>query len=72
LKQFSSVIEDRSNSLSINLKKLEEESQKSSQGMSVTSTSIQHLTEDISKMLTLIQQLEDLLKYIIEERSKKP
>ncbi|NCS06583.1 MAG: hypothetical protein GPJ07_08205 [Microcystis aeruginosa G13-07] len=70
--QLSSVIETTSHSLSTNLNGLEAESQKAAGSMSNTAQSVQDLADDLSKILVLIQQLEELIKYVLQQRSKNP
>lgn len=69
--RLSFVIEETSHSLSANLNSLETESQNAAGGMSNTAQSIQDVAEDLRKVLILIQQLEELIKYVLQERSKQ-
>ncbi len=68
---LSSVIEGTSHSLSTNLNSLEMESQKAAGSMSNTAQSVQDFAENLRKILNLIQQLEELIKYVLQERSKQ-
>ena len=68
--QLSSIIEEKAHSLSINFNKLEAESQNAADGMSNTGQSVQNLAEDLNQILNLIQQLEELIKYVLQERSE--
>ncbi len=67
--KLSSVIEENSSSFSTNFKKLETESENAVDSMSDTAQSVQNVADDLKKLLVLIEQLEDVIKYIIEKRS---
>lgn len=69
--QLSSVIEDNSYSFSANLKRLETESENAVDSMSDTAQSIQNFADNLRHILNLVEQLEEAIKYILENREKE-
>ncbi len=70
---LNNVIGNNSSSFSDNLEKLETESKNAVNSMSGTSQSVERFAEELKHILILIEQLEQTIKYIIEntEKTKK-